>query len=535
VNQGTIILNYNTAVSSVLTINSLDCSTAGNTFVYASTGSAGSIIPRGIAYYNLTLNPNNSGAAFDLSASGLSIGNNLTIGGSSGVASLVSAWPSSGSIGGQVVFNSTKAITIPTWFSIGGINQSAGTVAIKPSLADSAVTNLTSLSDTSGTLKFDFSTVAPSATVAPLQVNADASMLNASAATLNVTWASPSPGTYPLITFISGTPNVTGFTTQTLPVNGSLQVSGQIVNLVIATPAITAGTTLPGALSTTSGTASSAQSESVSGANLTANLIATAQTGFQVSSDGTTFGSTATYVRSGGNASGTLYVRLAASAAAGNYDSHTAAILSSTGASSVSVATTSSGNIVIAPPTITAGTTLPGALSTSLGTASSPQSESVSGTSLTADITATAQTGFEVSSDGATFGSTATYTQSGGNAGGTLYVRLSAAAAAGSYNSQTAAILSSTGASSVNVATTSSGNTVSQASSPVLTAVVSGSTLTLSWDSTTFPGYNVQAQTNSASVGLGSNWSDTGSGTVSPYPTTIDPANPTVFYRLFHP
>jgi hypothetical protein len=71
--------------------------------------------------------------------------------------------------------------------------------------------------------------------------------------------------------------------------------------------------------------------------------------------------------------------------------------------------------------------------------------------------------------------------------------------------------------------------------SPVLSAVVNGSTLTLSWDSTTFPGYNVQAQTNSASVGLGSNWSDTGSGTVSPYPTTIDPANPTVFYRLAHP
>jgi hypothetical protein len=63
----------------------------------------------------------------------------------------------------------------------------------------------------------------------------------------------------------------------------------------------------------------------------------------------------------------------------------------------------------------------------------------------------------------------------------------------------------------------------------------SGTNLVVSWDSTTFPGYSVQAQTNSASVGLNTNWSDTGSGTVSPYSTTIDPANQAVFLRLVHP
>lgn len=68
---------------------------------------------------------------------------------------------------------------------------------------------------------------------------------------------------------------------------------------------------------------------------------------------------------------------------------------------------------------------------------------------------------------------------------------------------------------------------------PSLTLSRSGGSLTLSWDSTTFPGYSVQAQTNHA--GIGSNWSSTGSGTVSPYSVTINPANPPVFFRLSNP
>jgi hypothetical protein len=68
---------------------------------------------------------------------------------------------------------------------------------------------------------------------------------------------------------------------------------------------------------------------------------------------------------------------------------------------------------------------------------------------------------------------------------------------------------------------------------PTLTLTRNGLALTLSWDSTTYPGYSVQAQTNSA--GLQSNWSPTGSGTTSPYVTIINPANPPVFYRLSNP
>ena len=69
--------------------------------------------------------------------------------------------------------------------------------------------------------------------------------------------------------------------------------------------------------------------------------------------------------------------------------------------------------------------------------------------------------------------------------------------------------------------------------SPALMASLNGQVLTLTWDSNTFPGYSVETQTNNA--GIGGSWSDTGSGMVSPFVTTIDPGNPPVFFRLFKP
>ena len=105
--------------------------------------------------------------------------------------------------------------------------------------------------------------------------------------------------------------------------------------------------------------------------------------------------------------------------------------------------------------TITAPANFPAAISTAVGTASSSTSVSISGSGLTASILATAPTGLEVSSDGSNYGSTATFSTSGG----TLYARLSASAALGAYNSLNV-VLSSTGANPVNIATTASGNLV---------------------------------------------------------------------------
>ena len=123
-----------------------------------------------------------------------------------------------------------------------------------------------------------------------------------------------------------------------------------------------------------------------------------------------------------------------------------------------------------ATATITAAATFPAALTTTYGTASSSMSVAVSGSNLTGDITATAPANVEVSSDNTTFGITATFPQSGGSASGTLYVRLkNNAPVSGTYNSQTIA-LTSAGATTVTVATTASGNSVTAKALTVISA-----------------------------------------------------------------
>lgn len=83
--------------------------------------------------------------------------------------------------------------------------------------------------------------------------------------------------------------------------------------------------------------------------------------------------------------------------------------------------------------------------------------------------------------------------------------------------------------------------TVATVTSPVntnptnITAVVSGSTLTLSWPADHL-GWHLQIQTNTLSVGLGTNWVTLpGSDAVTSTNMTISPANGSVFYRLVYP
>jgi hypothetical protein len=113
-----------------------------------------------------------------------------------------------------------------------------------------------------------------------------------------------------------------------------------------AAPTITGAATTT-FFTTTFGTASAAQQFPVSGSNLTADLIATAPTGFEVSNNGTNYNSTATFSQTAGAASGTLYIRLSANAAVGTtiYDSQNI-VLSSTGATAVNITTPASGNSV---------------------------------------------------------------------------------------------------------------------------------------------------------------------------------------------
>jgi hypothetical protein len=105
--------------------------------------------------------------------------------------------------------------------------------------------------------------------------------------------------------------------------------------------------------------------------------------------------------------------------------------------------------------------------STTAGTASAAQTFNVTGAALTADITVTAPTDFEVSTDGgATFGDTVTITQSSGSASGTVSVRIKASATAGSKSGNI--VLSSVGATSVSVPV--SGLVESASAVPIVTA-----------------------------------------------------------------
>ncbi|MGI9176558.1 MAG: beta strand repeat-containing protein, partial [Pirellulales bacterium] len=110
---------------------------------------------------------------------------------------------------------------------------------------------------------------------------------------------------------------------------------------VVSAGSATIGTTGTfSALTTTYGTASTTTSITVSGSGLTGNVTATAPAGFQVSSDGTNFGSTATFVQSGGSASGTLSVRIPATTGAGLWSGSVS--LASTGATGATAAIPSS-------------------------------------------------------------------------------------------------------------------------------------------------------------------------------------------------
>jgi fibronectin-binding autotransporter adhesin len=69
---------------------------------------------------------------------------------------------------------------------------------------------------------------------------------------------------------------------------------------------------------------------------------------------------------------------------------------------------------------------------------------------------------------------------------------------------------------------------VTPIAAPALGVSQSGNTLTFSW---TGP-FKLQSQTNSLSVGVSSNWGNYPGGSTSPVVVTINPANPTVFFRL---
>ncbi len=238
-------------------------------------------------------------------------------------------------------------------------------------------------------------------------------------------------------------------------------------------PTITVSTSSLNLGTTTQGTAGDSQSFTVSGSNLTADIILTAPTGVELSDDGgTSYSSTLDLVESGGTVgTTTVFARITVAAPLGPVTGTIAA--DSTGATEQGI--TVSGTVTA--PTITVSTNLLDLGTTTQGTPGDSQSFTVSGSNLTADIILTAPTGVELSDNGGSYSSTLDLVESGGTVGSTaVLARISATAPVGPVSGVIAA--DSTGATEKDIS-------VSGTVNPVPTPAITVSTSSLNLGTTT--------------------------------------------------
>ncbi len=125
---------------------------------------------------------------------------------------------------------------------------------------------------------------------------------------------------------VGGTYTSLAGTASTYSVTSSSTTSTARIFVLAQAPVITVGTLSPTSVTTYSGTASSNMSFTVSGTGLTANLVVTPPSGFEVStSTNSGFASSLTFTPSSGTVNTTtIYVRIASSTIAGTYSGNIA-------------------------------------------------------------------------------------------------------------------------------------------------------------------------------------------------------------------
>lgn len=235
-------------------------------------------------------------------------------------------------------------------------------------------------------------------------------------------------------------------------------VSAQSFNMTLitqpgtGTPLIqTSVSTLSTQFITNTGTASTAQTFTTTGSNLTGAGTVTAPSGYEVSLDGVSFASTKNLPLTGSVFTGqpvTIYIRLAAATSVGTYNGNVA--ISSSGAVTRNVSVT--GIVNSTSPALTLNGTY-GAFTSTFGTASIAQTITVTGINLTAGCTVTPPTGYELSLNGSSFASSQSISQSGGNLVSqpvTVYTRLTSSATVGSHSGNVT--FASSGATTQNAA-----------------------------------------------------------------------------------
>lgn len=218
-----------------------------------------------------------------------------------------------------------------------------------------------------------------------------------------------------------------------LPIFAISQVCCDLSKITVpsgSTPTInTSISTIP-LFTTNTGTPSSPLTFSITGSSLIASVLLTAPTNFEISLDNINYALTKTVSQSGGvlvSSPVVIYVRAAGSAPIGSYIN--SITLTSSGAATKTVAVSATVNS-LTPNVIVSINTLSG-FSTTTGTPSSSQNYTVTGSNLTADITVTSPTDFEISVDNTTFTSSVVVNRSGSNASATVYVRITHSASVG--------------------------------------------------------------------------------------------------------
>ena len=186
------------------------------------------------------------------------------------------------------------------------------------------------------------------------------------------------------------------------------------------TPVVTTSGTLNSFGSIQVGSSSASQNYTVSGSNLTADILITPPTGFQLSTNNSTWFSSLTITRSGSGVNPTtVYVRFTPTQTgvqSGNITN------TSTGATAQNIAVTGTGTAIVTPTITVSTTSLSSFGSVNVGSSSAAKKDTVSGTNLTAPLVITAPNGYTVSTDSVTFASSITLQISaGGNGTGKHY------------------------------------------------------------------------------------------------------------------
>ena len=229
----------------------------------------------------------------------------------------------------------------------------------------------------------------------------------------------------------------------------SFSCSNSVASITVGSVALTT-------LTTCSGSASPYTTFTVAGTGLTSSINVTAPTGYELStaSSGTYTSTLLLSATSGTVTSTTLYVRLSAGASNGA----SANIVCSSGSVSQSVATpvVTINSCSVSPTITTTGTT--SAFTTCINTASTTQNFTVAGTDLTADLTITAPTGFQIATtSGGTYSNTLIVAASSGTVSTTtIWVRLTGVTS-GTFTGSVD--VSSTGATTKSVSVSGTVNT----------------------------------------------------------------------------